>query len=263
VRPWHSVCVALAASVALWGVSWSNGFAAPSFELGVRGGLSLAHLTGSDLETSEPIDETDQNGFHIVGTVTSSLKDSRAGFTGGGYAMLHVNQQFGVRLEALFSPKGGKGDNSGTLTVFDSSNQPVGSVDVGGTNEIRLNYFEIPVLGVVSFPTGPRSTIEVFAGPSIGLRSKAEFKQEVTLSAQGGSITQSQTSDIGKETKSTDFAGVLGAGFSYRLGAHVLFAEARWTPGFSKIDDTGSNTDWKNSAFGVSAGVGLSLATMK
>src|SRR5690349_3693131 len=162
--------VAVVVAMAFLVTSWSEGLAGPSFELGFKGGLGLARLSGSNLESSEPINEDLGSGFTGVGVATSSVKDMKAGFVGGAYASLHVNQRFGVRLEALYAMKGGKGDNSGSIDIYDSSNSYVGTLAISGTNRLSLNYLEIPILGVVSFPAGTSSTFELFAGPSFAFR---------------------------------------------------------------------------------------------
>ena len=241
--------------------SWSEGFAQPSFELGFKGGLELAKLSGSNLAATEPVMEDLGGGFTGVGAITSSVRDMKPGFLGGLYATLHVNDRFGVRLEALYAMKGGKGDNSGFIDVYDSSNNYVGTLSISGTNRLSLDYFEFPLLAVAALPAGPNSTFEIFAGPSFAFKSSAKIKEEVVASFQGQSQSQSQTADLGSSIKGTDVGGVLGAGMSFRFGTRVLFTEARWTPGFTKIDDTGSGPDWKNNAFGFSAGIGFPLLT--
>jgi len=235
--------------------------AQPSVEIGIKGGLGLARLSGSNLEGSEPVNGDLGNGFTGVGQTSSSIKDMKTGFSGGAYATLRFSERFAMRLETLYSMKGGKGNNSGSIDIYDSSNNYVGTLAISGTNRMTLNYFEIPILGVVSFPSGPNSTFELFAGPSFALKTSAKLKQTITASFRGQSDTQTQTTDISNVTKSSDFGGVLGAGMSFKIGTPVLFTEARWTAGFSKIDDSGSNADWKNSAFGISAGIGFPLTT--
>src|SRR5207237_9646654 len=145
---------------------------------------------------------------------------------------LPATERFGVSHAAIYTMKGAKGYTSGSIDTYDSSNNFVGTLDISGTNRLTLNYFEIPILGVASFPAGPNSVFELFAGPSFAFRSTAKIKEEVTLSYQGQSQTEVQTSDVRGSFKGTDLGGVLGAGMSFKIGAPVLFAEARWTAGF-------------------------------
>ena len=253
---------AVVMTMAIGMVGSSDAFAQRYFEVGLKAGVAFSKLSGSNLENTEVFNNEDLGGgFTGTGTISASLADMKTGFLGGGYATLHVNERFGVRLEALYTMKGGKGDDSGSIDVFDSASNYVGTFTIDGTNNLSLDYFEIPILAVASFPAGASSTFEIFAGPGIAFRTAAKSKTELTLSLSGNSQTQSQSSDVSDSFKGTDFVGVLGAGMSFKVGAQALLLEARWTPGFTEIDDTGSGQDWKNNGFAISAGVGFPLAT--
>ncbi len=255
----RKVCLAVAVTMAFCMTGVSAGLAQPSFEFGLRGGLGLSKLSGSDLEVTQAGTMDLGSGYTGVGAIRSSIKDMKAGFVGGAYATVHVNPRFGVRVEALYTMKGGKGDNTGSIDVYDPSNNFVGTMSLTGTNRMTLNYFELPVLGVLSFPAGPTSTFELFAGPAFAFRTTAEIKEEDTVTFMGQAETQSATTDIKDSIKGTDFGGVLGAGMTFKIGEPVLFAEARWTAGFTKIDDAADGADWKNNAFGFQVGVGFPL----
>ena len=255
-------CAAVVMTMAIGMVGSSDAFAQRYFEVGLKAGVTFSKLSGSNLENTEVVNNEDLGGgFTGTGTISTSLADMKTGFLGGGYATLHVNERFGVRLEALYTMKGGKGDDSGSVDVYDSASNYVGTLDISGTNTLSLDYFEIPLLAVVSFPAGASSTFELFAGPGVAFRSSAKAKSEVTASFMGDSQTQSQSSDVSDSFKGTDFVGVLGAGMSFHVGAQALFLEARWTPGFTEIDDTGSGQDWKNNGFAISAGLGFPLVS--
>jgi hypothetical protein len=238
---------------------WSEALAQPTFELGFKAGLSLSKLSGSDLEESNSGTFDLGDGFTGVGTVSSGIGDMKPGFIGGGYAMVHINDRLGVRLEALYSMKGGQGNNSGLFDVYDPTNVFVGTVNLSGTNHLSINYFEVPLLGVATFPTGTASAFELFAGPSFAFKTSAKLKEEITFSTLGASQTETQTTDVGDSFKSTDVGGVLGAGIVFHRDTHPLFMEARWTMGFTEIDNTGGGADWKNSAIAINLGVGFPM----
>lgn len=260
MRKLFRLCTTVVMTIAIGMVGSSDAFAQRYFEVGLRAGVAFSRLSGSNLENTEVFTNEDLGGgFTGTGTISSGVADMKTGFQGGGYATLHVNERFAVRLEALYTMKGGKGDTSGSLDVFDSSNNFLGTLDIGGTNTLSLDYFEIPILAVVSFPAGASSTFEIFAGPGVAFMSSAKAKSKVTASFQGDTQTQSQSTDASDGFKGTDFVGVLGAGMSFQVGAQALFLEARWTPGFTEIDDTGTGQDWKNNGFAISAGVGFPL----
>ncbi len=252
------VSAAWLAALALCAASSTRLEAQPWFELGLKGGVGFANLGGSDLQTPVSFFQDFGAEGYALGTFTSGLGDMKTDFVGGAYAVAHVNERFGIRLEALYARKGSKGHNSGTIAVFDSASNFVGSVDVSGKNTLTLSYLEVPLLAVAYFPAGPAGSFEVFAGPSLAFQNKAELKADVTLSANGYSETQAETIDIGKATASTDFGGVFGVGYSRRAAGMILSVEARWTQGFSRVDDA-SEMDWKNHALGLSLGIGFPL----
>ncbi len=227
-----------------------------SWELGLKGGVGVTKLTGDDTKGSLDFSEP---GFSLVGDGDSG--DSKLGFVGGGYATIHVTDQFGVRLEALYFQKGGKGEFSGQ-----GNEQGVGAFDFQGELTFTFDYFELPLLAVVSFPAGTSGTFEVYAGPALAFNTKAELKLELTVTVTdsaraGGTGSVSETEDISDETKGIDFGGVIGAAFVFELTRVNLFFDGRWTYGFTKIDDSTDNADIKNSAFAFMAGVGFPLPT--
>ena len=236
-----------------------EGFAQHRFELGLKGGAGFSKLSGSGLEQVSNISGSLGGGYTMSGTVSEGLGDVKTGFVGGAYAAYQANERFGLRLEALYAMKGGKGDISGSADVFDPANNFLGTVALSGTNTLSLDYFEFPLLGVVSFPTGSSGTLHLFAGPSVAVKIRAEAKTEITASANGASQTESATQDMGDTVNGTDFGGVLGADMTYRMTRSFLFVDARWAPGLKEIDKTGS-VDWKNNTFGLMLGFGIPLA---
>jgi hypothetical protein len=257
---YHFLTVAVAVALVSAAMCGSV-YAQPTWELGVKAGINLAKLTG-DVEESDQGTFDLGGGYYMVGSMTQAFDESKTGFVGGVYATVHINKQFGVRLEGLYSKKGGKGKNSGSLDVYDPSDAYVGSVDISGENTVTLDYFEIPLLAVVSFPVGSTATFDVFAGPALAFNTKAEVVFEMTLSGFGESETDKETVDIKDDIEGTDFGGVLGAGFTFPLSTVVLFGEARMTYGFKDVDKY-EDSEIKNSVFGFIVGVGIPLAQSK
>jgi hypothetical protein len=213
----------------------TDAVAQTSWEIGLRAGMGGAKLTGDDVEAfTFYLDESTY--------VQGDIGDMRMGFVGGGYATAHINEQFAVRLEALYLQKGGKGDLVG---------------EIGGTPfalemTFKLDYVEFPLLAVVSFPAGSSGTFDIFAGPAVSFNLSAEIEAKA-----GG---QSASEDL-EGVSSVDFGGVLGAGFTLALTSVDLFADARWEWGFTSIDDSEIEADIKNSAFGFMVGVGFPLGS--
>ncbi|MEJ2722015.1 MAG: outer membrane beta-barrel protein, partial [bacterium] len=116
------------------------------------------------------------------------------------------------------------------------------------------------LLAVVSFPMSATAAFDLFAGPALSFKTKAEIEQTFIVSAAGQSESDTEKMDIGDDIEGTDFGGVLGAGVTFDLPKMVLFAEARWTYGFTKIDKA-DDSDIKNNAFGFMVGVGIPIVT--
>jgi hypothetical protein len=232
-----------------------------TWEIGVKAGLGIAKLTGDDTKDTESGEFDLGSGFYGIGEFSQTFDETKTGFVGGVYATAQINERFGVRLEGLYTQKGGTGKNSGGLDIYDPGDEFLGTATLGGENTITLDYFEIPLLAVVSFPISPTATFDVFAGPAIAFNTKAEGESEQSLTFLGDTESSKETVDISDDIEGTDFGGVIGAGVSFDLARVVLFGEARWTYGFTEIDKSVEAWDIKNSAFGFIVGVGIPLVT--
>jgi len=212
---------------------WTDAIAQTTWEIGLKAGMGGAKLTGDDVKSfTFFVDE--------LNYVEGDVEDMKMGFVGGGYATAHFAKQFGVRLEALYVQKGGTGDLTGEFDGFPFQ------VEMS----FKLDYIEFPLLAVVSFPAGTSGTFDLFAGPAVAFNLNAELEVE----AEG----QSASEDI-ENASSTDFGGVVGAGFTLALTSVNLFADARWEWGFTNIVDSDLDADIKNNAFGFMIGVGFPL----
>ena len=211
--------------------SWTDAVAQTSWEFGLKAGVSAAKLSGDDTKYEFTVDS---DNFE-----KGELGDMKLGFVGGGYATMHLNKQFGLRLEALYIQKGGEGTVEGED----------GGVPYTADWTATLDYFEIPLLAVFSIPAGTSGIFDIFAGPAVGFNVTAKEKYE---SASG-----SEEADI-EDVTGTDFGGVLGVGFTLALDSMNLFADARWEMGFTNIIDV-EDADVKNNAFGFMIGVGFPL----
>jgi hypothetical protein len=207
-----------------------------SWEFGLKAGVSAAKLSGDDTKYSYEVDADNYE--------KGEFTDMKLGFVGGAFATAHVNKQFGVRLEALYFQKGGEGTAEGKD----------GGVAFTADQTITLDYFEIPLLAVLSFPAGTSGTFDIFAGPAIAFNVTAKSKYEWTRGGESGT----EEADL-EDVKGTDFGGVLGVGFTLGMDSMNLFADARWEMGFTTIDDSEAEADIKNNAFAFMIGVGFPL----
>lgn len=122
-------------------IASSSAFAQLTWEVGVKGGLSISDLTGDDADST-------------------GVTDMRMGFVGGAFVTAHINDDFAVRVEGLFVQKGT-------------------TCDEGGIDEkLKLDYIEIPVLAVIKLPATEKVEVNGFAGPTIGLKMTSEYTEE-------------------------------------------------------------------------------------
>ena len=158
-----------------------------------------------------------------LGTLTSSddfaEPRSKGGFVAGGFVDVALTDLFSVQPQLLFVQKGAKIREAG----------------VEGT--VTLDYVEVPILGVVSFPQQGPIIPFVYAGPSIGVTVNA------TVELDG--IEEDIPDD---EIKSNDVGVVVGGG----IYVDGLTLEARYTVGVEAIAPDADHP--KTRAFYVIAG---------
>jgi hypothetical protein len=235
VRMLSRALVLVAVCVALSLPGWTDAVAGTSWELGIKAGVSAAKLSGDDTKMEETIDADNY--------YKSDISDMKVGFVGGGYATMHMNKQFGLRLEALYFQKGGKGTAEGADGGFAYTADETYTID----------YFELPLLAVFSIPAGTSGTFDIFAGAAFAFNVTAKQKSEWTGEGESGT-DEGDLEDI----KSSDIGGVLGLGYTFAMDSMNLFADARWEMGFSSIVDV-EDVDVKNNAFAFMIGVAFPL----
>jgi hypothetical protein len=200
----------------------------PKTYLGVKAGIDMANLTGSDVDNT----------------------DMKIGFTGGAMGHVHFNEMFSVQIEALYAMKGAKAD------VMED-------IDVGGTiysfdgeEKLKLNYLEIPVLLRLDVPNKAKVDPFFYAGPAISflLSAKDQLTGTATPAGGGSAVDIDEEVDIKDMVKSTDFGIIFGAGLGYEVGTGHLVLDARYNLGMSKIDDTEDEANVKNGVISIMVG---------
>ena len=171
--------------------------------IGVKGGVNIATLKFDEDEDSEDI-------------------KSLIGGVGGLFIGKQFNDNFGFRLEGLFSQKGAK-----------NAEQSVEDF------KYKLTYIDVPVLLTLGPSSSGDTRFNVFTGPQFSFKTKAEFEENGV------------DFDADDEVKSSDFGWVLGAG----LEKGRITADARYTLGLSNIAEGGG--DVKNGVFAVMIGIKL------
>jgi hypothetical protein len=162
-------------------------------------------------------------GLNLAKVGGSDVSDvsNRTGLAAGLYATFHMHKGFGIEPEALFSMQGAK----------------------SGTQTVKLNYIQVPVLARYDFPSKSPAMPFLVAGPAFGFKAGCKVSD--------GSESAS-CSDAGMDTKSFDLGAAVGAGVGFRAGKNTVSVQARYTHGFSDIVDGASV---KNRDIGILAGI--------
>jgi hypothetical protein len=138
------------------------------------------------------------SNFNDEATPTSNAK---AGLNIGALAHIHLNENWAVQPEAVFSMQGAEFPNG---------------------IKVKANYINVPVLGQYMFANGFR----LQTGPQLGILTSVETK------------TGDAEQDSDDSYKKTDFGWSFGAGYLTKSGLGV---DARYNLGISDISKTEAN----------------------
>ena len=167
-------------------------------------------------------------GFNISNFTGDDTEDleTKSGVIAGIGLQYKLTNSISLEPELLFTMKGAT--NS----------------EVGRTNELSLNYFEVPVIISYSFPLKPLEP-SLFVGPAIGFNISANMEQTVN--------GNQETIDISDNVKTIDYGLSLGGGIDFSLGNNKIGIEGRYTMGLSSFDDSPEEADLKNSTISILA----------
>ena len=161
-------------------------------QLGLKGGLNVATLSTAD---------------------NNSSIDPRVSFNVGGLAHIHLNKEFAIQPELLFSGQGATQTISGT------------------EHKTNLNYLQIPVL------------LQYMIGTGFRIETGPQFGALVGANREVGSVKV----DTKNAYKTMDVAWVFGAGYLTNSGFGI---DARYNVGLTNINDV-SSTKINNRVFSV------------
>ncbi len=150
--------------------------------IGIKGGLNVFNIEGANF-----------NGY-----------DSKIGLNLGLLGHFHLNEQFALQPELVYSGQGAKFMSGGTET------------------NLNLDYINVPVLLQYMFDNGFR----IQAGPQVGFLVSAKQKN-------------SATTDVIDNFKTVDFG--IGLGVSYIHVPTGFGVDARYNHGLSNILEVSSN----------------------
>lgn len=214
----------------------------PAWNFELVAGVDFTQLTGDDTDATLVFNDPDLGS----GEVSGDIGGMKAGFTVGGLVTVDINDNFAVQSGLLWTRKGGDGD-----VTLRGDIPGLGVVDLTANVTMTLDYIDIPILGVLSFPAGETMRFRAMAGPVLSFNTKADVDIEVA--------GYSQSEDFGDNVKPVDVGGLIGAGLVIPAGALNVIFDARYTMGFTSIDDSDADADIKNSAFAVTAALGIPL----
>jgi hypothetical protein len=182
--------------------------------VGLLGGVNFADITGTD-EAS-----------------------TRTCFSGGGLVEVDFTEQFGGRVELLYTQKGAQQE------VFD----PVlGDLE----STLKLSYIEIPILFVAALTHSETAAFSIFGGPSIGFNMGADAEP-----------SSGPSQDLSDDVNGTEFGAVLGVEFEHIRPDMTFFGDFRFSIGATEIfEDTPSNEDFKNRGFGLLVGLKIPIGS--
>ena len=191
-------------------------------KLGVKGGLNIADIGGSDVDSLS------------LGPI-----ETKTGFIAGAFVEFMISDIFAIQPEVLYSQKGIKIDSS------------------GADLKLKVDYIEIPVLLKINIPIeGSKVHPNVYAGPAVAFESSCKF------AGSSGSVSAEVDCDdpqLGIMTTSTDFGLTFGGGLSFEVGGAEVGVDVRYTLGLTSIDDDDDPWDLKNKVISIMGTVGFPL----
>jgi hypothetical protein len=164
-------------------------------QFGIKGGLNAARFK---------VENVDEDAI-----------ESRLGFHLGALAHIHVNRNFAIQPEVVYSQQG--------------MIQEVGNREF----EWKVNYVNIPVMFQYMFDGGFR----IQAGPQLGVLASAEIEDQ----------DSDADVDLEDEIKNVDVSLPIGIGY---LSPSGFGFDARYNIGLSNVNENGVN-DIRNRVFQV------------
>jgi hypothetical protein len=199
--------------------------------LGLRGGLNFGNVYTTDgLDAVTPEFEY-INGPAVAGVLEYSFSD-----------------HFALQTELAITRKGFKFGLDRDVNLF---NIPI---PVGATAESRFNYLELPLLAKVKFGDDVVKGY-LTAGPTVGYATSGR------LITRANALFEFKVSDTDINLEAINYerfevGAALGAGIGFNTAFGELFADARYTRGFTELYDIPVVDERiRNQGFAVSVGL--------
>ena len=180
---------------------------AQSVSAGVKGGISIANLTGDGIEDTS----------------------SKLGFVGGAFLGVDLHEYFRIQFEGQYVQKGFEEEEQGVTVKF------------------KLNYIEFMVpltltIPIENSPIAPR----LYAGPALGIEASCKLSGEEGGISVDIDCDDLLLEGDAVETKSTDFSVFFGGGVDIAVGSGAITLDVLYDLGLSSIDDSPLEEDVKN-----------------
>lgn len=208
--------------------------------LGFKGGMHYANVN---------IDGIPDN----LATRTKNINNLSVGFV----SEIPLGLGFSVQPELTFLKKGFRINEGLDLNVFGVP------LPLGVKAQLEMKYIDIPLLGKYNFDLNERFNAYVVAGPAFGYARSAKVQTIATVLVDIPISTN--TIDLSNENAERfEVSGTIGAGLAFNTYKGKLFADARYTHGFTKIDNISLiDTKSSNRGFGFNIGYLIPLISSK
>lgn len=155
---------------------------------------------------------------------------SRTSALGGLFLNWQLHPIFAIQPEALFSQKGAVYTQNGNRT------------------DIKLNYFEVPVLAKFRIPVGDVFFPHFLIGPDFAFNTNVKYTSVETS-------TGTQYSQNGDDITKTDVGGLIGAGFDIQAKALFFTLDGRYGYAFNQLGNDVYSV--RNIGWSFAAGIGI------
>jgi Outer membrane protein beta-barrel domain len=204
-------------------------FSQAQFSIGVRGGIINASFNYSELAAGQSSSE-------------------RLGLIGGLLAEFRINEGFAIQPEVNYVQRGDKKTSVFTLPFISN---------IETTNEVRINYLEIPVMLKGGFKVGP-ARLDLLAGPSLSLAMSGTDKTKIVTTNLITNTTSedSYTNDLDfeQDIQKSDVNLQGGAMLSFALGGSRFFVDGRYIYGLTNLSKT-DEVEITNRGISLTAGL--------
>lgn len=198
--------------------------------LGLKGGVNFADITTPEIS--------------LVNIPDTKINKS---FTVGAVAEFGIANGFAIQTEANYTKKGFIINERIPLELADIP------LPIGVKVTTDLNYIEVPVLAKYNFGNGKVGGY-ITAGPTMSYASSGRFRTAANFIIDINVIDQKFDFDELNISK-FDIGASIGGGGTVNIGSTKLFVDARYTHGFSKLDNIPViDLDFKNKNFALTTG---------